>query len=114
MNPQLDLDFSAAPAGEERLRDRLRELLAILHADGGWMTRRDLEGIGFGDRELRALSEHDAEGTIFSFPGSPGYKHFDHVSDAEFDGCAALRSQGRKMVRKWVRFQRRWHRRGKP
>jgi hypothetical protein len=108
---QLALDFDR-PA-EESHEERLAELLAILIEHGGWLTRRDLEARGFAERELRELAEHDADAALFSYPGSPGYKHFDHVTDAEFDRCGALRSQAGRMLRRHMRYQRRWHRRGK-
>lgn len=109
---QLALDFTAAPTLPVDAA-RLAELLEVLRAHGGWMTRRELEARGFADRELRELAEADKEGTIFSYPGSPGYKHFDRVEDAEFDRCGALRSQARRMIGRHIRYQRRWHRRGK-
>lgn len=113
MKPQqLALDF-AAPAANHEQAARLGELLMILQEHRGWLTRRELEGRGFSDRELRALAECDADAAIFSFPGSPGYKHFDHVTDAEFDRCQALRSQARRMIHRHLRYQRRWHRRNK-
>jgi len=111
MTAQLDLDFTAEEAAVDR--GRLDELLSVLLAAGGWLTRRDLEARGFADRELRELAEADADATIFSYPGSPGYKHFDLVTDAEFDHCGALRSQARRMIVRHLRYQRRWHRRGK-
>ena len=42
MTAQLDLDFNPATASADRIRERLRELLAILAENKGWMTRRDL------------------------------------------------------------------------
>ncbi len=113
MSTHLDLDLFAKAEGADQ-EERLAALLAILHAHRGWLTRRDLEAQGFSDRELRVLAEHDRDATIFSFPGSPGYKHFDHVTDQEFDRCQALRSQARRMILRHLRYQRRWHRRGKP
>lgn len=116
MNPpdQLSLDFTAPhDSAALEIEARLGELLAVLKGHGGWMTARDLKERGFGDRELRVLSEFDHEARIFSYPGSPGYKHFDLVTDEEFDRCVALRSQGEKMVAKYARYQCRWHRRGK-
>lgn len=109
---QLDLDFTA-PAAVDQDGARLAELLNILREHGGWMTRRQLEALGFDERELRDLGEHDQDGCVFSYPGSPGYKHFDLVADNEFDRCIALKNQGEKMTQKWLRYQRRWHRRGK-
>lgn len=98
-------------ASDEAHEARLNQLLEILADRRTWITRRELETLGFGERELRALSESDER--IFSYPGSPGYKHFDHVSETEFDPCIALKNQGRKMLKKWLRYQRRWHKRFK-
>jgi hypothetical protein len=107
--PELDL-FSAHPAV---ILDagRLGELLAVLREAKGWMTRRKLEVLGFDERELRELGELDTESEIFSYPGSPGYKLFEYVEEREFDRAISLKTQSRKMLRKWLRFQRRWHRR---
>lgn len=113
MHPeQLALDFTAS-AETRPDRERLLALIAALKEAGTWLTRRQLEAQGFDERELRDLGEHDEEGCIFSYPGSPGYKHFDLVTDAEFDRCIALKNQGEKMTAKWMRYQRRWHRRFK-
>lgn len=112
MSVQLDLDFTAAPPSSET-EDRLRTLLDVLRVGGGWNTRRELEVLGFGERELRELVEADREGRVFSYPGSPGYKLFDLVTDEEFDRCGSLKSQGEKMVNRFMIYQRRWHRRGK-
>lgn len=109
---QLALDF-AAPATTGPDRARLFNLVTILRETGSWITRRQLETIGFDERELRELCEHDDDGCVFSYPGSPGYKHFDLVTDEEFDRCVALKTQGEKMTQKWLRYQRRWHRRFK-
>lgn len=109
-----ELDFEARQEAATQLDARLGELIAALRARSGWMTRRELEALGFDDRELRELGEHDYEGEVFSYNGSPGYKLFELVTDAEFDACIALKHQGEKMVAKWLKYQRRWHRRFKP
>lgn len=114
MISQPELQFDPPPRPEAADEERLQELIAILAESGGWLTRRALETLGFGERELRELGERDQEGRIFSHPGSPGYKLFDMVTDQEFDRCIALKNQGRKMLRKWLRYQRRWHARFKP
>ncbi len=110
---QPELDFEAAPAPAGDLEPRLCALLDVLQEAGTWQTRRQLEARGFGERELRELVEYDAEGRVFSYPGSPGYKLFDHVTDKEFDRCVSLKSQGKKMLHRYVVYQGRWHRRGK-
>lgn len=97
---------------EEALRqqDRLGELLTVLRAADRWMTRKELEKHGFGERELRELAECDDEARIFSYPGSPGYKAFDLVTVEEFQRCVALRHSAAKLARRFIRYQRRWHR----
>jgi hypothetical protein len=89
------------------LRSRLEELLEVLKADGGWMSRRVLEGRGFGERELRMLCELDSAGSILSYPGAPGYKFFDLATVQELERSRALLNQGKKMIARWVRYERR-------
>jgi hypothetical protein len=111
---QPELQFEAPIPEPEIDAERLAELLRTLLERKGWITRRELEALGFQERELRDLSEKDLDGRVFSYPGSPGYKHFDLVTDEEFDRCQALKNQGEKMIAKFVRFHRRWHTRHKP
>ena len=111
MNPtQPELQFEPVIPAQEP-HSRLAELIHVLQACGTWITARKLKEAGFTERELREIVESDSDGYIFSFPGSPGYKLFTLVTDAEFDHCISLRNQGKKMVRRWVNYQRRWHKR---
>jgi hypothetical protein len=107
--PELEFTTQSDPVMELRLD----ALLSVLRDQAGWLTRRELELLGFGDRELRELVEFDKEVRIFSYPGSPGYKLFDLVTDAEFDRCIALKQQGEKMLGRYTRYLRRWHTRFK-
>lgn len=90
---------------------RMRDLVAVLGDHGGWITSRELKERGFTDRELRELAENDntIPPTLFSYPGSPGYKLFRLVTHEEFKHCISLRNQGRVMTRRWIRYQRGWH-----
>jgi hypothetical protein len=88
---------------------RLEYLLSIL-SDGRWHTAKELRAHGFRERELRDLVEH-SEGQILSFPGSPGYKAFDHATIDEIDQSKALLNQGRAMIRRFLRYKKRFHRR---
>jgi len=104
---QLDLQLrepgkNTAPVG------RLTDLVNVLRGKG-WQTRRQLEALGFDERELREIVEHDSTGEIFSYPGSPGYKLYDEVTMEEFDRCVALKNQGDKMRHRWITYQRRRH-----
>ena len=88
--------------------ERSNYLLSILR-DGRWHTAKELKVHGFSDRELRELVEK-SDGQIFSFPGSPGYKLFDFVTEDEFGQAAALKHQAESMLRRYARYQRRHHR----
>jgi hypothetical protein len=77
--------------------------------DARWHTAKELKVYGFSDRELRGLVE-DSDGLIFSFPGSPGYKLFDFVTEEEFSQCASLKHQAEAMLRRYSRYLARHHR----
>jgi hypothetical protein len=85
-----------------------RALVEVL-SGRGWMTARELREMGFNDRVLRLIVEADEDGEILSYPGSPGYRLFDEAPFAELDGVKALKSQGRAMLRRFVRYERRRH-----
>ncbi len=108
MIAQLCLGFTT-PSGPD-LAARTADLMAALRGNG-WQTARQLEALGFGDRELREIVQNDDSGQIFSFPGSPGYKLFADVTEAEFDRCIALKNQGEKMIGRFMVYQRNHHRR---
>jgi hypothetical protein len=55
-------------------------------------------------------SVENSEGLILSFPGSLGYKSFEHATVDEINRAKALLNQGRAMVRSWLRYQKRFHR----
>ena len=106
---QFLLDFSAkAAASEQTLDARLDDLVRALRG-AGWQTAKQLRELGFSDRELRDLVEHDERGQILSFPGSPGYKLFDEATLEEIERSQALKSQARGMLRRFIRYQRRRH-----
>lgn len=104
MTAQLDLDFEKAAEREARLNELINELRG-----NGWMTAAQLRKVGFTDRELRELVEHDEQGQVLSFPGSPGYKLFDESPIPEIERSVALKNQARRMLRRFVRYQRRRH-----
>ena len=103
---EVDAELNAALRQE-----RVLQLHEVLRADGGWVSSKRLIEAGFGERELRTLTEHDKDGTIFSFPGSPGYKHIAFVTMEEFDRCNALKTQAKRMLERFVRYESAWHRR---
>lgn len=109
MSEQPELDFAPRAQADPTAHERHAELLALLTSTGTWHTARQLAQAGFTDRELREIVETDLRGEIFSFPGSPGYKAFAHVTHEEFCRCEALRSQARRMLRRHITYTRRWH-----
>lgn len=88
-------------------QNRLSLLVGVLR-DGLWHTARELKVHGFSDRELRLLVE-DSDGQIFSFPGSPGYKLFDFVTEEEFGQCSSLKHQAERMLARYSRYHTRHH-----
>lgn len=86
----------------------LAYLLLVLR-DGRWHTAKDLKVYGFNERQLGELVEI-SEGQILSFPGSPGYKSFEHATVDEIEQSKALLNQGRAMIRRFLRYKKRFHR----
>jgi hypothetical protein len=89
-------------------KDQLAYLLSILR-DARWHTAKELRTYGFNDRELRELVE-SSDGQVFSFPGSPGYKLFDFVTEEEFVQCSSLKHQAERMLARYSRYHARHHR----
>lgn len=97
---QLAFDLAPKPA-IAGVSDRMIELVSVL-SHGQWMTRRELERLGFNERELRSLVEETKPPLILSFPGSPGYKLLSlaTVDEVRRGADGPLRSQGRVMLRR--------------
>ena len=106
------LQFALKKPGVD-LAGRRADLVAVLRGRG-WVTARKLRALGFTDRELREIAELDDSAEILSVPGSPGYRLFDESAVCEISRAISLRNQGRKMLRRWVRYQRRLHRFPRP
>ena len=107
MVTQLSLPLRAP--SQEDIAIRLADLRATL-CGRGWTTSRQLAELGYNDRELRSLVEADTTGDILSFPGSPGYRLFAEATIEEIHRSQSLRSQGRAMLSRYLRYQRRLHR----
>lgn len=106
---QNEFDFSSQKAAKAAdLESRASDLVAAL-SGRGWVTSKELHTVGFTDRELRDIVEHDETGSILSFPGSPGYRLFDEATLPEIERSIALKNQARGMLRRFVRYQRRRH-----
>lgn len=71
------------------------EMLRVLKADGGWMSRRDFAERGWKDRLCRAARQH-SKGTIIF--GQRGYRATECATLPEIQGAATvLLSQARAM-----------------
>lgn len=93
----------------------VRRLVSILRSSGAWMTRRELAaafgGEEVADRKVRAIAEVAAP-VVVSWPGSPGYRHWDACSVEEINHCIeAFESSGRKQFQRAHVYRRAYHRR---
>lgn len=104
---QLALDFERPPHhGPVVPSGEVDKLIAKL-AGRGWQTAEQLGAdTESKKRSLRAVAE-ESEGQIIS--GQRGYKLTIEATEAELDEIDWLRSQGKKMVRRWAKTRRVWH-----
>ncbi len=102
---------SSRERGGRDLGELHAELVALLRGRG-WVGSGDLAAAGYSDRLLREIVEQDGAGQILSYPGSRGYRLFDEASLAEIERADSLRSQSRRMLARWLRYQRRRHSHG--
>ncbi len=112
METQLDLSVrTGAPAISP---EDVAKLVCSLHELAGWATAADLAeylGEGYNDRKVRAIAAA-AMPQIVSYPGSPGYRLFQHCTIEELDRCIdAFESQGRDMLKRAVLYRQAYHRR---
>lgn len=111
----LDLrEASKAPAVTDAEIDRL---VSILHAHQGWITRRALaDSFGGGDkaeRQIRAIAEAAAPDVV-SYPGSPGYRHWDHCTVAEIDrAIETFESSAKKLLQRAHQYRKAYYRRAR-
>lgn len=123
----LPLDFSRpvdpAPAASV---DDVERVVAVLETPethltpeelakaNGWMTAAQIAralGTGYNDRKVRRVASAAAP-RIVSYPGSPGYRLFQHCTLDELNhGIDAMRSQARDMVTRSALYERALHRR---
>lgn len=107
---QLTLDVrTAAPAVSA---EDVARLVAELGFKTEWQTALQLaEALSWNDRKVRAVAAA-AMPQVVSFPGSPGYRLFQHCTVAEINRCiAAFESQGRDMLKRAVLYTQAYHRR---
>lgn len=96
----------------------VRALTGTLKQVSRWITRKELAA-ELGDstpafeRKLRAVASVAAP-VVVSYPGSPGYKHFDAASDQEIEHCiAAFRASASDQTRRANLYQNALNRRRK-
>ena len=104
MSEQPELDFERL-AGEGPLVSKFQidTMIAALRGKD-WQTAKDLGARKESDkRVLRAIAE-SSEGQIIS--GQKGYKLTVEATVTEIAETAWLKSQGKKMIRRWLAIQR--------
>jgi len=109
----LDFTRSPDPAPVASIHD-VEKVLAILSENTAWQTAAEIAeqlGSGFNDRKVRKVASSAAP-RIVSFPGSPGYRLFDHCSVEEISHCIdTFRSQARDMTARSMLYERAFHQR---
>lgn len=104
MTDQPELDFERL-AGEGPVVEKFHvdTMIAALRGNG-WRTAKALGARKEADkRVLRAIAEA-SEGQIIS--GQKGYKLTIEATLEEISGTAWLKSQGKKMIQRWIQIQR--------
>lgn len=78
----------------------------------GWRTAQDIALVlTWTDRKVRAVASA-AMPQIVSYPGSPGYRLFEHCTIEEINHCIeSFESQGRDMLKRAVLYRQAYHRR---
>jgi len=86
----------------------VHELLALLRARGGWLTRRQIAPLlGWNHRKIRSVAEAAPDDII---RGPKGYAPLDRVDLDALSLCAGrLESQARKMLACACAWRRRAH-----
>lgn len=89
----------------------VRALTGVLHRLSAWVTRKELAALlgdptpGF-ERKVRAVASVAAP-VVVSYPGSPGYKHFEAATVDEIRHCiAAFRASGTDQIRRAKLYER--------
>lgn len=84
---------------------RVAAVVNVLRQEKGWLTAKQIaHALGNHsesfERVVRAAASVAAP-TVVSFPGSPGYKFWDHCSVEEIDHCInSLEAQGKEMIKR--------------
>jgi hypothetical protein len=104
MSEQPELNFERL-AGQGPIVEKFQvdEMIAALRGRG-WRTAKDLGARKESDkRDLRAIAEA-SEGQIIS--GQKGYKLTIEATVTEIAETAWLKSQGKKMIARWLAIQK--------
>lgn len=115
VDDQAQLGLSLREKAPAISHEEVRRLVSILRDSGAWMTRRELAaafgGEDAADRKVRAIAEAAAP-VVVSWPGSPGYRHWDHCTVAEIDHCIeAFESAAKKLIQRAHTYRLAYHRR---
>jgi len=104
MTDQPELDFERlAGQGPDVSKFQVETMIAALRGKG-WQTSKELGARKESDKRiLRAIAE-ESEGQIIS--GQKGYKLTSEATVNEIAETAWLKSQGKKMIHRWIAIQR--------
>lgn len=109
---QAQLELSMRTPAPKVTPDQIARVVAELGFKGTWMTADELAiALGMNDRKVRAIADA-AMPQIVSFPGSPGYRLFQHCTVEEIDRCMnSFRSQISVMTKRLAAYYSAYHRR---
>ena len=104
MDQQQELNFTKPPSSDP---GEVEILTAYLLNNPGFHTARKLaKALAWSDRKIRSLAEQ-ADGTIVSGPGSPGYCHVKHCPVEKVNHITNKSiSPAKKMIRKALKTRR--------
>jgi hypothetical protein len=117
METQLTLSAVKTSASAIKPED-VQRLVSTLKRETKWQTARELAALLFGkdcnpntERKIRAIASAACP-VVVSYPGSPGYRHFDHCTMQELNHCTnAFHSQGVDMFKRETLYIQAIHRR---
>lgn len=107
-------ELPLALASPEVSTEEVELLIAVLRAEGDWLTAKEIAarmGEGVSDRTVRLIASAACPAVV-SFPGSKGYKLWQRCEVGEIHHCIeAFESQGRDMIKRAVLYRQAYHRR---
>jgi hypothetical protein len=106
------LDLPVKMAAPEVSPEEVERLVAVLRANGAWMTSQQIAArLDLSERLTRKIASASAP-TIVSYPGSPGYKLWSLCTVDEIDhAIEAFEAQATDMIKRAHLYRLAYHRR---